>query len=259
MKFLTQIMLILSLFLGTINAQDLSGKDVMRLVDDRNDGDDKKSQTTMTLINKNGKKRVRSMLAYSKDYGKDSKGIFYFQKPADVKGTGFLTWSYDDVSKDDDRWLYLPALKKSRRISGSSKNNYFMGSDLTYDDMGGRSVDEDVHTLIGEESIDNKPCFVVESVPKKSDEMYSKIVSYVDKGSYIVIKAQFFDRQKKLLKVLKVLEIKDIQKIPTVTKMQVQNVQTSHKTIMQTSDVKYNLGLKDSLFRVSTLERGHIR
>ena len=127
---------------------ELTGRDIMLKVHDRPDGDDQKGVMQMTLINKRGKMRKRTVLFLSKDYGKDSKSITYFQSPADVKGTGFLSWEYDDPSKDDDRWLYLPALKKTRRISGSSKNDYFMGTDFTYDDLGDRSVDEDNHELL---------------------------------------------------------------------------------------------------------------
>lgn len=77
----------------------------------------------------------------------------FFEYPGDVKGTGFLTWDYDEPGKDDDKWLYLPAMKKTRRISGSSaRQDYFMGSDFTYDDMGSRSVDEDTHELLGRKS-----------------------------------------------------------------------------------------------------------
>ena len=76
----------------------------------------------------------------------------FFTYPGDVNGTGFLTWDYDDMSKDDDKWLYLPAMKKTRRISGSSsKTDYFMGTDFTYNDMGSRNIDEDTHTLLREE------------------------------------------------------------------------------------------------------------
>lgn len=109
-------------------------------------------------------------ISYSVDVGrakKDRKSIMFFQYPGDVKGTGFLTWDYDDPSRDDDKWLYLPAMKKTRRISGSSaKQDYFMGSDFTYDDMGSRHVDEDTHKLLGEESIGGHKCWQLESVPK---------------------------------------------------------------------------------------------
>ena len=102
---------------------ELTGRDIMIKIDERPEGDDQKAIMKMTLINKRGKTRERSVLMYSKKYGKDSKSLMYFQSPADVKGTGFLAWEYDDPEKNDDQWLYLPALKRPRRISGSSEND----------------------------------------------------------------------------------------------------------------------------------------
>ena len=132
-------------FAATTCAQ--TGREIAQKVKDRPDGDTRRSEMVMTLINKRGAVRERKLISYSIDVGKekkDRKSIMFFQYPGDVKGTGFLTWDYDELNKDDDKWLYLPAIKKTRRISGSSaKQDYFMGSDFTYDDMGSRNVDED--------------------------------------------------------------------------------------------------------------------
>lgn len=131
-------------FAATAFAQ--TGKEIAQRVKDRPDGDTRKTEMVMKLINKRGSVRERKLISYSIDVGKDKKDrklMMFFQYPGDVKGTGFLTWDYDEIGKDDDKWLYLPAMKKTRRISGSSaKKDYFMGSDFTYDDMGSRNVDE---------------------------------------------------------------------------------------------------------------------
>lgn len=134
-----------------------------------------------------------------------------------------------------------------------------MGSDLTYDDMGGRSLDEDTHTFLREEKVDGQNCWVVQSVAKKKGGMYSKVISYVNKNNNIIVKADFFDLHKKLLKTLRVSNITKVQGFWTAQKTVVENVQNKHKTILEVKEIKYNLGLKDSLFRVSTLERGHLR
>jgi len=238
----------------------LSGRDVIVKVDQREDGDDRKSTLTMTLINKRGSKRIRQILSYTKDYGKDSKSIMYFQKPADVKGTGFLSWEYDDPDRDDDRWLYLPALKKVRRISGSSKNDHFMGSDFTYDDMGGRAVDEDEHTLLYEEKIDAQRCWIVESIPKDvEDNMYSKIIRWIRRDALIAVKVEYYDKAGKIMKVLDISDIRQQNSIWTIFKMQMDNKQEQHRTILEFNDIAYNIGVKDNLFKVSTLERGKLR
>ena len=146
-----------------VQAQQLSGRDIMKKVDERPDGETRYAQMELTLVKKNGSKRERKMESWAMDIGKDTKKIMYFTYPGDVKGTGFLTWDYDQIGKEDDKWLYLPAMKKTRRISGSSsKTDYFMGTDFTYDDMGDRNIDEDRHKLLRTETRDGKKCWVVE-------------------------------------------------------------------------------------------------
>ena len=257
-KFLLIIILTWPFFVLAQNGS-ISGRNIMVKVDERPDGNDRKSTLKMTLINKRGSQRIREILSYSKDYGKDSKSIMYFQKPADVKGTGFLSWEYDDPAKDDDRWLYLPALKKVRRISGSSKNDYFMGSDFTYDDMGGRSVDEDEHKFLREEEVDGLKCWVVESVPKDKDYMYSKVTRWIRQDSYIGVKMEFYDRMGSLMKILTIPDVRKQDGFWTVFKMVMDNQQEKHQTILEFNEVAYDTGVKDNLFKVSTLERGRIK
>ena len=168
--------LTLAVFLAVVlqaQGQEMSGKEIMTIVDERPDGDDRRSVLTMTLINKRGQQRIREVKSFSKDFGKDKKSVMVFEKPADVKGTAFLSWEYDDPAREDDKWLYMPALKKVRRISGSSRNEYFMGSDFTYDDMGDRNVEEDTHTLLGEENVGGHACWKVKSIPVDPKDVYA--------------------------------------------------------------------------------------
>ncbi len=236
-----------------------SGRDIAVLVDERPDGKDRKMQMKMTLINRRGRTRVREMVSYSKDYGKDSKTLFYFRQPADVKGVGFLTWDYNNPRKDDDKWLYLPALRKVKRISGSSKNDSFMGSDLTYDDMGDRAVDEDRHKFLREGTVDGHECWVIESVPVDKDYMYSKVVSWVRKDALVRVKSVFYDRQNRLLKTMKKTGLKKHSGFWVAFRTEVENVQDSHRTVFELSDVVFDSGISGSLFRVSTLKRGKLR
>jgi hypothetical protein len=255
------LLLATSSYIELVYAQSakLTGRDIALKVHDRPDGDDQRGVMHMTLINRRGKTRQRTILSFSKEYGKDSKSLMFFQSPADVKGTAFLQYEYDDPSKEDDRWLYLPALKKVRRISGSSKNDYFMGTDFTYDDMGDRSVDEDHHKLLREEEVDSLTCWVLESTPKDKDYMYSRTVRWIRQDALVPIKVEFYDRQGNLLKVLTITDIRKQDGFWTMFKMEMDNLQEKHKTILKIKEMFYNTGLKDSLFRVSTLERGRIK
>jgi hypothetical protein len=230
----------------------------MSRADDRPDGDDRKMVMTMTLVNKRGRERVREIKSYSKDFGADKKSVMVFQKPADVKGTAFLSWEYDDPSRDDDKWLYMPAMKKVRRISGASTNDYFMGSDFTYDDMGDRNVEEDTHTLQGEETLDGYPCWKVESLPKDPNDMYTRKVIWVYKEAFLPIKVEYYDKDG-LLKTYRALSFRQQDGFWTVFESEMENFSREHKTRMLIQSMVYDTGVKEDLFQVSTIQRGRIR
>jgi hypothetical protein len=246
----------------TIYCQELSGRDIMQKVKDRPDGDSRQSEMTMTLINKRGRVRERKVLSYSIDVGidkKDKKSMMFFQYPGDVKGTSFLTWDYDELGKDDDKWLYLPAMKKTRRISGSSaKKNYFMGTDFTYDDMGSRNIDEDIHRLVKEERIGSFMCWVIESVSKDKRDIYKKKISWIREDCLVPIKVQYYDKLDKLHRELKMSEIMKISGFWTIHKMEMVNVQNNHKTVLSLKNVKYNTNLEPNVFTVSRMEKGSL-
>lgn len=237
-----------------------TGRDIMLKVDERPDGDTRKSVMTMELINKRGRIRSRKMLSYSKDYGKDKKTIMFFQEPADVEGTGFLTWDYNDDSKNDDRWLYLPAMKTTRRISGNSaKTEYFMGSDFTYDDMGNRDVDSDNHILLKEEIVNGQICWVIESTPKVADGMYSKTINWIRKDNHMAVKVEFYDMMGALLKLLEVNQIKEVDGFWAATEMIMTNHQRNHSTIIRLESMSFNTSIDDVIFTVNSLEKGYIQ
>lgn len=238
-------------------AAEQNARDIMVKVKNRPDGDTRSSSMEMKLVNKSGNTRVRKITSYAMDVGEDTKTIMFFQYPNDVKGTGFLTVNYDDVNKEDDKWLYLPALKKTRRISGkSSKTDYFMGSDFTYDDIGKRNVDEDTHKLLREESVDGFDYYVIESTPKKDGEIFSKKLVWIRKDCDVVAKVEFYDKLGKLHRQMVSSDIKKIDGFWTVGKMEMKNVQTGHSTELLFLDPKYNIQLDSKIFSVNKLERG---
>ncbi|PID31067.1 MAG: outer membrane lipoprotein-sorting protein [Candidatus Cloacimonadota bacterium] len=256
MKNLLLLTLILLISFSQTFAESLSAREVMEKVDNRDEGETMQSKVEMILINKRGKKRVRSIESYSKNYGKDSKSVMFFQKPADVKGTAFLAWEYDDISKDDAKWLYLPALRKVRRISGSSEDDYFMGSDFTYDDMGDRNIDEDTYQFVSESKIvNNKECWIIKSTPVEQKVLGTYKIISVRKDNLVVIKADYYKKDQ-LVKTLDVEEIEKIDNIWVAKKMVMDNFEKKHKTIINISDIKINQKIKEKMFKVSTIERG---
>ncbi len=237
------------------NAQ-LTGRQIIDKTYNRPTGDDQTSNLTMTLVNKTGSERVRKIKRFTKDFGKVDKKIMFFLSPADVKNTSFMNWTYDDDSKSDDQWIYLPALKKIKRISSDSKSDYFMGSDFTYDDLGDRKLDDDTHKLLREESVNGKPCYVVESVSKDEDYMYSKTITWVRKDNFVSVKKEFYDEDGELLKILTIKKIEKISGFWIVTHSEMKNVQKNHQTTMMLSDVKVNSGVPASKFTERMMMRG---
>ena len=183
----------------------------------------------------------------------------FFEYPGDVKGTGFLTWDYDEPGKDDDKWLYLPAMKKTRRISGSSaRQDYFMGSDFTYDDMGSRSVDEDTHELLGEEIIDGYKCWKLESVPKDKRDIFSKKIALIRQDCLIPARVEYYDKLGRLHRRLEMSDIARVDGFWVARKMHMSNVQTGHQTILEIKNPKYNIPVEEAKFNVTVLEKGRL-
>ncbi len=243
-------------FLNPGAEESPDGLEIIKNVYNRASGEDMKSSLTMKLINSRGDTRERSIKQYLRDVEGVEKKLMFFTKPADVRNTSFMNWSYDDPEKDDDQWIYLPALKRIKRISSSNKNDYFMGSDFTYDDLGERHPNEDVHKVTGTEDIEGKKCYIVRSEPKDKDYIYSHTVTWVLDGIWIGWKKEFYDKDGKHLKTLQVKDYKKIDGYWTVLKTKMHNVQKDHTTVMDISGVEYDTGISDSYFNERTMKRG---
>ena len=235
---------------------DLTGLDIIQNVYDRPTGADQEGLLTMTLINTRGDQRVREIKQFIKDFGGQEKKIMFFLSPADVRNTSFMNWSYDEIGRDDDQWIYLPALKRVKRISSDSKSDYFMGSDFTYDDLGDRHPSEDRHTLLRQEKFDGTECYVVESFSKEEDYMYSRTVSWVIPDKWIGLKKEFYDEDGDHLKTLSVKDYKQIEGYWIITHSQMHNVQKDHTTDMKLKDLTIDAGIPDRQFTERMMKRG---
>lgn len=256
MKRISTIIMALAMVFAA-QAAGLTGRDIMQKVKNRADGDTRYATIEMTLIQKSGHKRMRKLESWAMDVGKDTKKIMFFTYPGDVKGTGFLTWDYDNSAKTDDKWLYLPAMKKTRRISGkSSKTDYFMGSDFTYNDMSTRSVDEEQHKLLREETLGGHKCWVVQSIPNDKDEIYARRVTWIRQDCLMAVKGEYYDKLNKLHRRLTISNIEKVQGFWTMHLMQMENVQTGHKTVIRMGNQRFNVKVSPNLFTVSKLEKG---
>ena len=262
-KIIFSTLAVLTMMSSSLYAgEPTTGLQVMKLVEARDDGDDLIKKTTQRLIDKRGNVRERKMISFSKDYGLDSKSVSYFLAPANVRDTAMLTWDYADEAKDDDQWLYLPALKKVRRISSSDRGDYFMGTDFTFEDIKTTPELGDYNwTLIGSDKVDGFDVWVVDAEPKtaqlKKDLGYSKVRYAVRKDVNMYIKVDFWDRKGRELKHLVSTGIKQVDGIWTATSGLMTNVQTNHKTELILSDHQYNTGLSDRLFTERMIKRGY--
>ena len=240
-------------------AEDISAREIMQKAHDRETGNSSVMTVTMELVSKSGAKRSREIIVYSKDYGTTGKSVMSFRTPKDVAGVGYLTWEYDETGKDDDMWLYLPAMKKVRRIAGSSRNNDFMGTDFTYDDMGSRDLDKDDYTLDGSEMVDGFDCWRIIAMVKDKKEPFIKRILRVRKDNWVIAKAEYFDRQDKLTRVLTVPSILLIDGIWTAKQMKMENVRDGHYTTIDFEDILYNIPVEDAFFTVNAIERGIVK
>ncbi len=254
------IVIIWGLMMSFVFSQ-MTSRQIMEKVDAWPEPKSMVAKTTMTLISiKRGreKKRVREITRYQRNFNEGkfkSKSLIRFLKPADVKGTGFLMWEYLESNKDDDQWLFLPALGKVKRIAAREKSENFMGSDFTYEDIGGRELDDDEYELLGEEEINGVNCYKVRAIPKRKDTAYNKRIIWVDKNNFVMTKVQFYDKKNRLLKVLDFLKQRLDGNYWSVLKMKMENVQTEHKTIMEISDIEYDTGIRDNFFTKRFLQR----
>lgn len=244
-------------------AEDLTALQIMKQVDARDDGDNKISDMEMTLIDKNGKKRTRKIRAFNKDKGEDTLRLMFFIEPADVEDTAFLTYDYDQAEKDDDQWIYLPALRKTKRIATSNKSGSFMGSDFTYSDMTKRDLDDYDYTLLKEVKVRDANAWLIQAVPRTKEVIdrtgYTKSVLYVRKDNFVVIRGVHWVKKGNRLKYMDVKKLTMIDGIWVATEIHMttkQGKSTRHRTIMTFKNVKFNQGLEEDFFTIRRMEKG---
>ncbi|MBI4689802.1 MAG: outer membrane lipoprotein-sorting protein [Nitrospirae bacterium] len=212
-------------------------------------GKDFKARVVMKLISKGGQERTREMTMLRKKFGEsggDQKYFIYFFQPADVKDMTFMVYKYP--KKDDDRWLFVPAINMVRRIASQDKRSSFVGSDFTYEDVSGRDIEDDTHAVSKEEKIGSRDCYVIKSTPRAADVDYSYKLSWIDKANFLPLKEEYYDRRGELYKVFSADDIKDVKGLPTITKRSMKNLQSGHRTEVTYLKVDYNIGIEDSLF-----------
>ncbi|MGB0942299.1 MAG: outer membrane lipoprotein-sorting protein [Marinomonas sp.] len=246
------------------HAVELTAKQIMQKVDDRDTGETIVSESVLILIDKKKRQRVRELKLFSKEYNEVDKSVSFFLSPADVKDTAYMSFDWDDDAKEDDSWLYLPALQKTNRIAASDKSGAFMGSDFSYADIDGVDVEDFTYRLIKEsEEVNGHDCWVIESIPKSKaiikETGYLTTTSWVRKDIFMQVKAIIKVKKGKRVKYFQAKDIEQIQGIWTAKTLQMVTTKRNkleHSSVLKINAVDYQTKVDDKMFENSRLQRG---
>lgn len=216
---------------------------------------DSESKMLMILRDRQGQESRRDMRSRSLEVENDGdKGLSIFDSPPDVKGTALLTWSH--ALEPDDQWIYLPALKRVKRISSQNKSGPFMGSEFAYEDMASPEIEKYTYKYLRDEKFEGVDCYVVESYPAYEHSGYTRQVGWVDKERFIPLKTVYYDRKNALLKTLIFKGYKQhLNKHWRPTEMFMDNHQTGKSTTLELSNLEFRKGFTDRDFDQNTLSR----
>lgn len=215
-------------------------------------GDDGRSQARMMIVDGQGRKQFRQFTILRRDIAdnQDQQMLVFFSQPADVRDTVFRVEKHADVSTDDDRWLYLPALDLVKRISAGDKRTSFVGSHFFYEDVSGRAIEEDRFTLV-EETAD---AYRLKAVPKKPDTVeFSHYLVTIDKATHLPMLIEFYDDDDKPYRRVESVKVETVQGFPTVLRSKVSDLNSGGYTLMEFRKPEYNLGLPADIFAERSL------
>jgi hypothetical protein len=243
--------------------QPLTADEIARRVQDRDTGRDSRASMRMKLFDRQNRSRERVMTVLSLR-GADLKNdrlLIHFTHPADIRGTGFLVWEHP--TRDDERFLYLPSLGRVRRIAGSEAQESFVGSDFTYEDIGGREFDEYAYALLDDRASwtppsggPARPAWRLESRRRDGTARFPRVVSLILKDSVVVVSAEIYNRRDEKQKVYTVRRLEQVEGIWTAMQAEMTDALEKSRTELTIEKVDYNVGLGESAFTRRELERG---
>jgi hypothetical protein len=248
-------------------AENLTAEQVFFEADQRYTGDTSIADYSLTLVDRRGRERVRSLRMFSKEYDDNSKTLTQFDSPADIRGTSYLYFDWDDENLDDDSWLFLPSLQRVKRIATSDTSDSFLGSDFTFADINGFEYNwYDYHFISESDVIDGQDCWVVELVPKpefkdKAEDAtgYSKTQTWIRKDNFVHVRGEVNLIKGNRIKFFSSSEIEQDDGIWTIKRRQVvttRNGRQEHASVLQIEDVSYNDELSDEMFTTEFMQRG---
>jgi hypothetical protein len=246
------------------SSQKLGADEIARRVQDRETGRDSRAEMRMKLFDRQGRARERAMTLWSLRGGRPGtpdgdRLLIRFSYPADIKGTGFLVWEHP--GSEDERFLFLPSLARVRRIAGAETQESFVGSDFTYEDIGGRELDEYTYAILDESAAwtmpggPAQPAWRLESKRKDASAEFPRVQSFILKDSFVVVQADIYNRRNEKQKVYTVRKLQQVEGIWTVMDAEMTNALERSRTELAIERIDYNVGLRDADFSRRELER----
>lgn len=235
-------------------AQAFSGRDVYEKVQEvRSRALDRKAEATMTLFDRGGGSRTRTLTQYSKKADPDAyKSLIVFHSPPDLKDVGFLIRAR--TFSDRSLWAYFPEYKRVRRIATTSQDDSFFGSDFSYDDFSGPpNLDDYRFRIVREDSVAQLPCHVVEVTPQ-THRRYTKYLAWIARDLWIPLKIDYY-RGSEIYRSGTFRDVRTVDGIPTPFRIDMENRKTNHRTALVVGSVKYRARFPDDLFSLRSLER----
>lgn len=230
MKLSLSLLLLLCAIQLQAQTPEERGLEIATAMSAANDGfQGEYAEMEMVLINAHGDRTIRKLTNESSEKeGDGDLSVSTFQWPADVKGTRMLTWSHK--TGDDDQWLYLPALKRVKRISSRNKSGAFMGSEFSFEDLGSQEVEEFTYTFLEDVTLDGRACWKMQRVPVSPKSGYSKEIGWFDKEYNNPLKVEYYDRKEELLKVAVFTDYTQYDRWWRAGTIEMDNVQTQKKS-----------------------------
>ncbi len=254
-KYLLALVLALPVVAGAQNAEE-KGLQIAKDADAFDQGFvDFTADMKMILRNKKGEESTREIRIRTLEVSGDGdKSLSIFDDPADVKGTAMLTWSHG--LEPDDQWLYLPAIKRVKRISSRNKSGPFMGSEFAFEDLGSQEVEKYSYKYLRDEACGEYQCYVIERIPAYKFSGYTRQEVWLDKEAYRMIKVDFYDRKKEILKTLQASDYQQyLDRYWRPGRMEMVNHQNGKSTVLEWSNYQFKTGLTENDFRSQTLKR----
>jgi outer membrane lipoprotein-sorting protein len=221
---------------------------------DRDAGHDAAATVEMVLTSRSGQTRVRRFDSQTRRHDGLQDSLIRFTYPTDIQDTAFLT--LERAGDDAEQFLYLPALRRVRRIVAKQKGKSFVNSDLYYQDLERRAPDKDQHRIVGEEQVDQWQCWILESIPKEEESSaYGKTLAWIDQTSLLPVKGEFFDGKQNRIKSTVVHRLDQVDRIWTVLDSEITSLESRHTTRLTVQEIRYNTGLSANNFNKRSLEK----